>query len=141
MHYSNYVIFCYMAKYKNENFLELKNIFKALGEDNRLRTFMVLRKRELCVCQIVELLKLAPSTVSKHLSILNDAGIIDSNKNGRWVYYSISENIDDEYKNIIDSITDSLKNDEKIKQDAIKMMEILKIDPEKLCRIQSEEKT
>ena len=63
-------------------------IVKALADENRVRALMALRERELCVCEIIELLGLAPSTVSKHLSILYQAGLLESRKDGRWVYYS-----------------------------------------------------
>ena len=63
-------------------------ITSALSDPNRVRVLMALHKRgELCVCQIVELLGLAPSTVSKHLFILKSAGLVDARKQGRWMYY------------------------------------------------------
>ena len=67
------------------------DIFKALSDQHRVRALFALRDGELCVCQLIELLNLAPSTVSKHLSILRDAELIQSRKDGRWVYYSLSE--------------------------------------------------
>lgn len=59
----------------------------ALGDPGRVRALMALRGRELCVCQLVELLGLAPSTVSRHLRVLGRAGLVESRKEGRWVYY------------------------------------------------------
>ena len=64
-------------------------VTKALSDPNRVRMLCALRGGELCVCQLIELLGLAPSTVSKHLSILNQAGLTDSRKEGRWVYYRL----------------------------------------------------
>ena len=61
---------------------EFMTVIKALAEENRVRVVLALRERELCVCQIVELLGLAPSTVSKHLSILYQAGLLESRKDG-----------------------------------------------------------
>ncbi len=63
---------------------------KALADANRLRILCALRKGELCVCQLIALLKLAPSTVSKHLSVLRAAGWVQSRKNGRWVHYRLT---------------------------------------------------
>jgi ArsR family transcriptional regulator len=60
---------------------------KALADLNRLRILLALRDRPLCVCQIVALLELAPSTVSKHLAILDQAGFIQAQKEGRWIFY------------------------------------------------------
>ena len=62
---------------------------RALGDENRLRILMALRHRPLCVCEITTLLGLAASTTSKHLFILRQARLIESIKNGRWVYYRL----------------------------------------------------
>lgn len=69
---------------------ELVKIFKALSDGSRLRILKMLEKRPLCVCEITEILGLATSTVSKHLSILRDANFIQDNKDGKWVNYQLS---------------------------------------------------
>ncbi len=71
----------------------LKNkarIFKALSDPNRLRILKMLQVRSLCVCEITEVLQLATSTVSKHLSILKDSNFILEEKDGKWVNYLIN---------------------------------------------------
>src|SRR5208282_6184828 len=70
---------------------EFMAITKALSDPNRVRMLLALRRGELCVCQITELFGFAPSTVSKHLSILHHAGLILSRKSERWVYYRLPE--------------------------------------------------
>jgi ArsR family transcriptional regulator len=68
---------------------------KALGEKNRLRAFLaLLDTEELCVCDVGEFLELAPATVSRHMSLLCQAGLVDFQKRGRWVYYRISPKVD-----------------------------------------------
>ena len=62
---------------------------KALADAQRVRILMLLQGGERCVCQIVEVLALAPSTISKHLSILDAAGMVESRKEGRWAYYRL----------------------------------------------------
>lgn len=70
-------------------------IMKALGEKNRLRAFLaLLDTAELCVCEVGEFLGLAPATVSRHMSLLCQAGLVDFEKRGRWVYYRISPKVD-----------------------------------------------
>lgn len=64
-------------------------ILKALSDENRIRILMALRGKELCVCTLTELLDLSPSTTSKHLSILKQARLIESVKDGRFVYYRL----------------------------------------------------
>ncbi|MBL8026443.1 MAG: winged helix-turn-helix transcriptional regulator [Fibrobacteres bacterium] len=69
---------------------EIIEIAKAFSDPNRVKALMLLKHGEFCVCQIVDFLKLAPSTVSKHMSILKAAGIIESRKDDKWVYYRIA---------------------------------------------------
>ncbi len=65
---------------------EVLDVTKALADGNRLRVLMALGGGELCVCQIVELLQLAPSIISKHMAILRQARLVESRKEGRWMY-------------------------------------------------------
>ena len=67
-------------------------VIKALADENRVRALLALRSHELCVFQVTELLGLAPSTVSKHTSILKQARLVDSRKNGHWIYYLLADN-------------------------------------------------
>ncbi len=70
---------------------EFMNITKALADENRIRILKALDGRELCVCQIIALLRLSPSTVSKHLSILRNARLVEGHKAGRWIYYRLAD--------------------------------------------------
>jgi ArsR family transcriptional regulator, arsenate/arsenite/antimonite-responsive transcriptional repressor len=65
-------------------------IFKAVSDPNRLRILKMLQTRHLCVCEITEILGLAASTVSKHLSILKESEFIIEEKDGKWVNYKIN---------------------------------------------------
>ena len=69
----------------------LMKITKALSDENRIRVLLALRGGELCACQITELFGLAASTMSKHLSILYQAGLVDSRKDGRWIYFRLPD--------------------------------------------------
>ena len=113
---------------------EFLNITKALAEENRLRILTALEGRELCVCQIIELLQLAPSTVSKHMSVLRQARLVDGRKDGRWMYYRLAnERASAEIKDAIVWVKKSLSDDQRIRQDRKRLKEILKIDREVLC--------
>ena len=110
---------------------------KALADENRVRIIMALQKGELCVCQITELLGLAPSTVSKHLSILKQAWLIDSRKSGRWIYYSLAK--DEAVANeAICWVQKALEKDKQIEKDRKHLNEILKLDAEELCKKQNQ---
>ncbi len=69
---------------------ELTSIFKALSDPNRVAILKLLEKKPICVCEFPSLLNIALSTVSKHLSILRDAGLIADKKSGKWVIYSLN---------------------------------------------------
>jgi DNA-binding transcriptional ArsR family regulator len=117
---------------------EFLNITKALAEENRLRILLALEVEELCVCQIIELLELAPSTVSKHMSVLRQARLVDSRKDGRWTYYRLADaGAPSEVRDAIAWVKKSLAANECIRKDAGKLEEILKIDREILCNQQS----
>ncbi len=70
---------------------DFMTVAKALTDENRVRILMALRAREMCVCQITGFLDLAPSTTSKHLSVLRQARLIESRKKGKWVYYTMAD--------------------------------------------------
>jgi ArsR family transcriptional regulator, arsenate/arsenite/antimonite-responsive transcriptional repressor len=67
-----------------------ENIFKALSDKSRIRIIKMLQKKPLCVCEITEILELAASTVSNHLSILSETGLIKGEKDGKWINYKIN---------------------------------------------------
>src|SRR4030042_3343873 len=69
---------------------ELVRSFKALSDSNRIRIIKMLEVRPLCVCEITAILNLAPSTVSKHLSILRETGFIFDQKENKWVNYHLN---------------------------------------------------
>lgn len=66
------------------------SIAKALGDENRARSVMALAQGELCLCEIVEVLGLSPSTVSRHVSLLQEAGLVERRKEGRWHYFRLA---------------------------------------------------
>jgi DNA-binding transcriptional ArsR family regulator len=112
---------------------EIMAITKALADENRSRIVLFLRGRELCVCQVVEMLGLAPSTVSKHLDILYQAGLIESRKDGRWVYYRLGEKPSKAAKDAIGWLAAALAGDEQVVGDAKRLAAVLKMDKETLC--------
>lgn len=112
-------------------------IMKALADPNRLRVVVALRDRELCLCQIVDLLGLANSTVSRHMSILQQARLVDARKDGRWSYFRLAEDADSpEAVQAATLVVQSLERDAQIRADAKHLKQILKMDPEALCRRQ-----
>jgi ArsR family transcriptional regulator, arsenate/arsenite/antimonite-responsive transcriptional repressor len=117
---------------------ELMAVTKALADENRVRILMALRPEELCVCQIVELLGLAPSTVSKHMAILKQARLVDSRKEGRWMFYRLAEeDLPAEAKAMTSLVSQLLGDDLQVREDTKQLKRILRIDRDELCRKQN----
>lgn len=89
------------------------------------------------MCQITELLQLAPSTVSKHMSILRQADLVESRKDGRWSYYRLSlKHAPAAVAAMVNTLTAELATDARWQRDREAVQEILALDPEELCRRQ-----
>lgn len=113
---------------------EFLAITKALADENRVRGLLALAGGELCVCQIIELLELAPSTVSKHMAILQDAGLVESRKQGRWIYYRLPEAPESPCaRSILAVAMDCLRGDRRIREDARRIKRIRRMDRVELC--------
>ncbi len=106
---------------------------RALSDENRVRMLMVLRGRRLCVCQLTAFLDLAPSTTSKHLSILRQARLIEGRKDGRWVYYTLAESprTPTTVKGALRWLEESLAQDPFIAEDAARIEAVL--EAERAC--------
>ncbi|MCC6422856.1 MAG: winged helix-turn-helix transcriptional regulator [Phycisphaerales bacterium] len=113
------------------------DIATALSDMNRTRVLLALRHGELCVCQIVELLCLAPSTTSKHLSILKRAELVDARKQARWMYYALPANPTPIVQQAIAWTFNALEQSSQTKDDDKLLADILKQNPADLCRRQS----
>jgi ArsR family transcriptional regulator len=72
-------------------------VMKALSDPNRVKIVKLLQRRMLCVCEIKEALGLAQSTASKHLKILEEAGLITYLKDGLWVNYQLTDGANSPY--------------------------------------------
>jgi ArsR family transcriptional regulator len=106
-------------------------IFRALGDQNRLRIMKMLEQRELCVCEIRTILKLSNSTVSEHLAVLRDAGLIRDAKSGKWVNYRLNKCIDNQLiQNTLQFLKQSIASEGLFKSDITK---VKKVDRVKIC--------
>ena len=72
-------------------------VMKAVADPTRVRILKLLEPGELCVCQIIAVLALSPSTVSKHLFLLKSAGLVNDRKEKKWVHYSLDSRAQDPY--------------------------------------------
>jgi ArsR family transcriptional regulator, arsenate/arsenite/antimonite-responsive transcriptional repressor len=109
-------------------------VVKALGDENRVRALLALGENELCLCQIIEFLGLAPSTVSKHMSILKQARLVDTRKSGRWVFYRLSgRKSTPEIQEAVGWLFRSVSGDASVRRDERRLKKILKLDLTVLC--------
>jgi DNA-binding transcriptional ArsR family regulator len=117
------------------------NRIRALSDANRVRVLLALRQGELCVCRIIELLQLAPSTVSKHLSILKQAGLIESRKEGRWMHYRLPGREQAGSWNTLEWVFENTGDAPEIAGDRARMKKILATPIDKLTEIYRKRET
>jgi DNA-binding transcriptional ArsR family regulator len=114
---------------------DIMDMLKALADANRLRALCALRGGELCVCQLIALLDLAPSTVSKHLTILRAARLVDSRKDGRWMHYRLSKEFrTSSAGQLLALLFKDMAKVRRIVEDRKRLKRICGEDTEKLCR-------
>ena len=77
-----------------KNFLK---VMKAISDSNRVKILKMLQHKTMCVCEMREALQLAQPTVSKHLKLLEDAGLVMSSKDGIWVNYNLADGANSPY--------------------------------------------
>ncbi len=112
-------------------------ITKALADETRVRILTALRGGELCVCQITELFGMAPSTVSKHLSVLFQAGLVASRKTDRWVYYRLPDKqAPATVRGALAWVTKAIEAEPQILADTKQIKQILKTDLAEICKRQ-----
>jgi len=117
---------------------ELLTITKALADESRLRALSLLESKELCLCQIVEVLGLAVSTVSKHMAILHQARLVEARKQGRWAYFRLAnKDAPCEVKQALDLVLKNMSHTTQYRTDQQSLRKVIKIEPEELCRRQA----
>lgn len=106
---------------------------RAVADEHRVRALLALKGRELCVCQIMAMLALAPSTVSKHMSILKQVGLVEADKRGRWVYYRLPDRGNDaDVDRTLEWVFASTAGESTPESDAERLCAILCMKPEDL---------
>ena len=94
---------------------------KALGDQNRFRIILMLMERPLCVCELLEILDIAGGTLSNHLKVLREAGLIAQRKDGRWIEHFISPEVPPA---LLDFLTAGAANDAQATADRTRIREI-----------------
>jgi len=98
---------------------DLAGVFKALSDESRLRILNLLfHSGELCVCDIESVMGFTQTKVSRHLSYLKRAGLVEDRRQGLWMLYSIARPKDEEQRRVVDFLGSLLKANVVAKQDA-----------------------
>jgi DNA-binding transcriptional ArsR family regulator len=112
---------------------EILSITKALSDESRLRALIAVKDGELCLCQIIQVLSLSPATVSKHMNTLEQAGLVERTRRGKWRFYKLAENSSSRaVKQALAWVLDALRSDPKLTDDARRIRKVRRQDLEVL---------
>jgi len=107
---------------------------KALADQTRLRVIAVLRQRELCVCELCDALEATQSTLSTHLTLLRSAGITRTRKEGKWIYYRLSDEAAPLIETLLRHFADA-KHDKRMRRDTVRLRQRLKLRENGCCNV------
>ena len=96
---------------------EVLRLLKLLSDETRLRILMILKRRELCVCQIMAVLGISQPLVSRNLALLDDAGLLKERRDGKLVYYSLRGDLPQGISRLLNLLKEELKDDETLTMD------------------------
>jgi ArsR family transcriptional regulator len=112
---------------------ELTLAAKAFADPTRVRILLVLRERELCVCELCDVLAVTQSTLSTHLQVIRDAGLVSSRKQGKWMYYAVEPSAERLLDSLFQFFSRSLKSDATLRQDGKKLKQRLSLRDNGSC--------
>jgi ArsR family transcriptional regulator, arsenate/arsenite/antimonite-responsive transcriptional repressor len=97
---------------------DLVLLAKALADPTRVRVLAAIRGRELCVCELCDALQVSQSTLSTHLQVIRDAGLVRTRKVGKWVYYAPEPHKESLTAALFDFFSPAIQRDARIQHDA-----------------------
>ena len=104
---------------------EFLAVTKALSDETRVRALLTLKNGELCLCQVIEVLGLSPSTVSKHMNLLHQAGLVERRKEGKWAFYRLASGpANGAAERALKWSLDELKGEPIVKRDARRVLRV-----------------
>ncbi len=108
----------------------MSSLFRALGDETRLQLVVLLSGGELCVCHLVMVLGLSQPMVSRHLAILKNAGLIQSRRQGNWMYYRLAPQNDRHQQKVLNSLQRRFRANKVLTQEVSRVVQ--KVGP--ACR-------
>lgn len=111
---------------------ELVKVFKAVADPNRIRILKMLQQKKMCVCELSAALGITQPSVSRHLAMMKEAGLVRDEREGHWINYQLSEEKVNQYAPVImEHIKSWINDNSRIKEDAAK---IKSLNRETLCK-------
>jgi ArsR family transcriptional regulator, arsenate/arsenite/antimonite-responsive transcriptional repressor len=115
---------------------EFELAVKAVSDPTRTRILKLLEGGGLCVCQVQAVLGLAPSTVSKHLTVLKHAGLVEDRRDGKWIEYGLARDSHNPHaKRVLALLEGDLDRDPAVLADRKRLREIKAIPLAELCAL------
>ena len=106
---------------------EIVKVFKAIGDETRIRLLKLLQQRELCVCELMQALDMTQSRVSRNLGILKNAGLVEDRRDGLWVHYSLNDEAKPYVKELLEILKDSCNDDKIVAKDFVELSKAQKL--------------
>jgi ArsR family transcriptional regulator len=100
----------------------VSRMFKALGDETRMRIVALLAHGELCVCHLEEALGLTQSNASRQLAVLRGAGVVTARRKGTWVYYRLAKQKDPDCERQLRSLVRAFCDHEQLRQDCERLL-------------------
>jgi len=108
-------------------------IARALSDESRLRALLAVKDGELCVCQIIQVLGLSPATVSKHMQVLEQSGLVERTRRGKWRYYRLARGAaNPAARQALRWVLGGLRDDPQLTDDARRIRRVRRQDLEEL---------
>jgi len=115
---------------------DLELALKAAGDPTRTRILKLLEGGGLCVCQVQAVLDLAPSTTSRHLSILENAGLVEARRDGKWVIYALAEGARNAHaRQVLSLLRASLDREPAVLADRRRLRDVRAVPMSELCSL------
>ena len=112
-----------MKRNKAESY-QMELLFRALADRTRLRLLNLMGDDEVCVCFLVEALKLTQPKISRHLAYLRRAGIVASRRDGKWMHYRLTQPNDSYAAGVLSAVRDWLVNDPAMQSDRGRLLRL-----------------
>ncbi len=106
--------------------IKLDQLFKAFADESRLRILSLLVRGELCVCDVMDVLKLPQAKVSRHLAYLRKCGLVETRRDGQWIYYALGKPGGPFHKRLLDCLDGCFDEAPIFKRDAKALQAITK---------------